>query len=106
MILKILITIIFIFLVTSCQSEERSADQIDSNHTQVSKSQISDAEEDIQFVCDYMDQKPSGDVPVKIAIGIISTKKDDSCFEISYSGKEMVFNRDGKIYLSNQVLNK
>jgi len=50
------------------------------------------------FQCNYLGQKPPGDVPVEFAPGIVSTKPDDSCLEISISGKEIIFTRDGKIY--------
>ncbi|MBN2089790.1 PD40 domain-containing protein [candidate division KSB1 bacterium] len=50
------------------------------------------------FQCDYLGQKPPGDVPVEFAPGIISTRLDDSCLEISLSGREIIFTRDGKIF--------
>jgi hypothetical protein len=44
----------------------------------------------------------TADVPSKFAPGIVTTNKDDSCFEISSSGKEMVFNRENAVYLVQQ----
>jgi hypothetical protein len=51
------------------------------------------------FSCDYLGQELPGTVPQKFAPGIISTGKDESCFEIAASGDEMVFTRDGEIVL-------
>jgi hypothetical protein len=51
------------------------------------------------FTCDYLGQELPGNIPVKFAPRIVSTDDDDSCFEISSTGKEIVFTREGKIYL-------
>ena len=41
-------------------------------------------------------------MPVKFMPGFISTRVDESCFETSPSGKEIVFNREYDIYLIHQ----
>ena len=102
MILRILFVLIIAILITSCQSQDKSPDHNENYETQTTESNDYTPRDEFKFVCDYMGQKAPGDVPVKFAPDVITTKKDDSCFEISYSGKEMVFNRDGKIYISNQ----
>ena len=54
------------------------------------------------FECDYLGQELPGDIPVKFAPGIVSTDDDDSCFEISFSGDEIVFSREMKIFTIKQ----
>ena len=49
-----------------------------------------------------MNQEKPDSIPVKFMPGVISTRVDESCFEISPSGKEIVFNREYNIYLINQ----
>lgn len=53
------------------------------------------------FECDYLGQELPGDIPAKFAPGIVSMDVDDSCFEISVSGNEIVFSREMKIYVLN-----
>ncbi|MCI0513378.1 hypothetical protein L0128_09220, partial [candidate division KSB1 bacterium] len=55
------------------------------------------------FECDYLGQTLPGEIPVKFAAGIVSTRLDDSCLEIAISGKEIVFTRDGQIIWMVQV---
>lgn len=105
MILRILFILIVAILIASCQTQDKSPDHNENDMKQTSGSDESLPGDEIIFVCDYMGQKPPEDVPVKFAPDIISTKKDDSCFEISYSGKELVFNRNGKIFISSQDKN-
>jgi hypothetical protein len=57
------------------------------------------------FECDYLGQELPGDIPVRFAQGIVSTDDDDSCFEISVSGKEIVFTREMRIYIIKQDQN-
>jgi len=57
------------------------------------------------FACDYLGQELPGDIPIKFTPGIVSTNDDDSCFEISVSGNEMVFTREMKIYITKQDQN-
>jgi hypothetical protein len=85
-----------------CQKENESAKSFADMSEQSTDTAVPDVDENAIFNCDYMGEKPPGEIPVKFAPDIISTKQDDSCFEISVSGKEMVFNREGKIYISKQ----
>lgn len=110
--MKSLCHILMILLVAgslnSCakNSDNRRGSAIDTD-TEIQE--VSEEEVDTQdlssFGCDYMGQKQPGDVPLKFAPGIISTDVDESCFEISISGKEIVFTREGKIYLIKKDLN-
>ena len=50
----------------------------------------------------YLGQKPPGETPEKFAPGIVSTPEDEYAFEISASGKEMVFARKGLIMIAEQ----
>jgi hypothetical protein len=102
MFLKSLFILSFSFLLIMCQKEGESSTNKKDRGMQTTDSSNSDLTNNDVFKCDYLGQKPPGDIPVKFASGIISTKEDDSCFEISVSGKEMVFNREGKIYITNQ----
>jgi len=47
----------------------------------------------------YLGQKPPGIIPEVFAPGIISTKEDESAFEINRAGDEMIFIRKSKIML-------
>ncbi|MFC2084888.1 hypothetical protein ACFLS9_07520 [Bacteroidota bacterium] len=58
-----------------------------------------------QFDCDYLGQEFPRGIPQKFAPEVFSTNQDESCFEISASGKEILFNREGKIYIVKQDQN-
>jgi len=71
-----------------------------SAHPKETKSKVK-----IRFDCDYLGMPLPGDIPEKFAPGIVSTDSDDSCFEISVSGHEIIFSREMKIYLIKQDRN-
>ena len=89
-----------------CHSEEKVTDNQKTAHSQSVDSVQSEDEQQVVFFCDYMKQAPPEDIPAKFASGIISTKEDDSCFEISPKGDEMIFVREGRVYLIKQDSNK
>jgi hypothetical protein len=105
MVLKILLTLSLSFQFVMCSNEENSTHDDKNVIENNNESDSLDLSENVIFSCDYMGQKPPGEIPVKFMPGIVSTKEDDSCFEISISGKEMVFNRAGKIYITKQENN-
>ena len=96
---KLFVTISLVLVFTMCQPNEETSTKIKNMDSDLSNSNIAN------FTCDYMGQNPPGEIPIKFAPGVISTRKDDSCFEISFTGKEMIFSRDGKIYLTGQQKN-
>ena len=104
-----LVMIMIFFLLGSCSSKsdtpQESKSVPDGKSPDIKNSAEVDSQQASSFVCDYMGQEPPGDIPVKFAPGIISTKVDESCFEISISGKEIVFNREGQIYTLKQEAN-
>ena len=51
------------------------------------------------FKCDYMGLTTPDDKPLKFGKGIISTKESEFNFEISPTGNEMVYAKNGNIYL-------
>jgi hypothetical protein len=57
------------------------------------------------FECDYLGQELPDDIPLKFVPEVISTDADESCFEISVTGKEIVFSREMKIYIIKQDQN-
>jgi hypothetical protein len=99
----VILILISIFLVSTCS---RNNDDYQNNKTQ-EKTQNSkpgettklDSQKKSLFECDYLGQELPGDIPLKFAPGIVSTDDDDSMFEISASGKEIVFSREMKIYV-------
>jgi len=94
---------------SKCDSQKNDTEKkksISTNDTTKSNKTAKNTVQSPTFNCDYMDQEPPGNIPVKFAPEILSTKKDDSCFEISLSGKEMIFTREGKILLATQNENK
>jgi hypothetical protein len=58
------------------------------------------------YDCDYLGQELPGDIPQKFAPGIVSTDDDDSCFEVSLSGDEIIFSREMKIYVIKKDQNE
>jgi len=48
----------------------------------------------------YMGQKPPGSTPELFARGVVSTPVDEYAFEVSPSGDEMLFAREGRIMLA------
>ncbi|KAA3615782.1 MAG: hypothetical protein D8M58_16465 [Calditrichaeota bacterium] len=57
------------------------------------------------YSCNYMGEKPPQQDPIKFGAGSISTSEDEFNFEISPSGKEMLFARHGNIMLVKQSKN-
>lgn len=99
----VILILISIFLVSACSSNN---DDYQDNKTQENiqnskprETTKIDSQKKSLFECDYLGQELPGDIPVKFAPGIVSTDDDDSCFEISASGKEIVFSREMKIYI-------
>ncbi len=90
------------FVLAMCQAKEENAMNPKNGSIKLSGTDADQSGNIVPFNCDFMGQQAPGEIPVKFAPDIISTKKDDSCFEISYSGTEMVFNRDGKIYITSR----
>ena len=90
----------------SCNKDKDSSQQENPCTNRRNPDSISRVETDIRegnvFKCDYMNQEKPDSIPIKFMPGIISTRVDESCFEISPSGKEIVFNREYNIYLINQ----
>jgi len=82
--------------VNGCESQTKN---YENGEKEISKKETDSVESSKLYVCDYLGETPPGDIPVKFAPGLISTGVDESCFDISSSGKEMIFNREGKIYL-------
>ncbi len=106
---KLLFILFSIFLIASCssnnegyQEQKTQADNQNSRHKETTKI---DSREKSLFECDYLGQELPGNIPIKFAPGIVSTDDDDSCFEISVSGKEIVFSREMKIYIIKQGQN-
>jgi hypothetical protein len=101
--------IISIFLVSTCSSnnDDYQDNKTQENFQDSKPSEITktDSQEKSLFECDYLGQELPGDIPIKFAPGIVSTGDDDSCFEISLSGEEIVFTREGKIYVIKQDQN-
>jgi hypothetical protein len=102
--LEIGVFILFsILLVSTCSSNNNNY-QDDKTQENIQNSKPSeqtkiDTQKKSLFECDYLGQEIPGDIPLKFAPGIVSTDDDDSCFEISASGKEIVFSREMKIYV-------
>ncbi len=93
--------VFFLILIGVC-----SGVGIFSSVSTVSDSSDNDGyQEKSTFACDFLKQALPGEIPEKFAPGIVSTDDDDSCFEISASGKEIVFTREGKIYVIEQDQN-
>ena len=101
--------ILLSLLIGSCSSQNDAAQTADimaePQPSQEKNSAEIAARHESVFACDYLGQEPPGNVPVKFAPGIISTAKDDSSFEISASGKEIVFSRDYGVSLLQQGTN-
>jgi hypothetical protein len=108
--LEIGVFILFsILLVSTCSSNNNNY-QDDKTQENIQNSEPSeqtkiDTQKRSLFECDYLGQELPGDIPVKFAPGIVSTDDDDSCFEISASGKEIAFSREMKIYVIKQDKN-
>jgi hypothetical protein len=104
-----ILILISIFLVGTCSSNnDDSRDNTTQENKQNSKPREitkTDSPKNSLFECDYLGQELPGDIPVKFAPGIVSTDDDDSCFEISVSGDEIVFSRETKIYIINKDRN-
>lgn len=50
----------------------------------------------------YLGQKPPGSTTELFAPGIVSTPEDEYAFEVSPTGKELIFSRGGKIMIAGQ----
>jgi hypothetical protein len=106
---RIILVLISIFLVSTCSSnnggnQDNKTQEITQNSKPKETAKINSQEKSI-FECDYLGQEFPGDIPVKFAPGIVSTDEDDSCFEVSVSGDEIVFSREMKIYVINKDQN-
>ncbi len=102
--LEIGVLILFsILLVSTCSSNNNNYQddktQEDVQNSKPTEKTKIDSQKKSLFECDYLGQELPGDIPQKFAPGIVSTDDDDSCFEISASGKEIVFSREMKIYV-------
>jgi WD40 repeat protein len=51
------------------------------------------------YYCDYLGETPPGNIPVIFGKDIISTSKDEICFEINYKGDVMIIDRAGTVIL-------
>jgi hypothetical protein len=105
----VILIIISIFLVSKCSSSNDGYqdDKLQENtaNSEESDTTKTNSQEKSVFECDYLGQELPGEVPVKFAPGIVSTDVDESCFEISVSGKEIEFTREGNIYVIKQDQN-
>ena len=103
------LVIISIFLIVACSSNnegyQEPKTQEDIQNSKKNEAAKVNSQENSPFECDYLGQELPGDIPVKFAPGIVSTDDDDSCFEISVTGEEIVFTREGKIYITKQDQN-
>lgn len=105
--MKLLPRLFLIFMmlgfINACfdRKDQNQESKLQENATKsdLAQTKETDSKSNIQFECDYLGQDPPGDIPIKFAPGIVSTEVDDSCFEISVSGHEIVFSREMKIYL-------
>ena len=103
---------LFLFLLLSlslmsnfCSPDEKNTASLDNNRHQSTDSTEFDLKNKAYFSCTYMGEKPPADIPLKFAPGVVSTKKDDSCFEVSVTGEEILFSRDGNILITKQNQN-
>ena len=111
--MKLLPRLFLIFMmlgfINACsdRKDQNQESELQENATKsdLAQTKETDSKSNIQFECDYLGQDPPGDIPIKFAPGIVSTEVDDSCFEISASGHEIVFSREMKIYLIEQDQN-
>ena len=104
-----ILILISIFLVSTCSSNnegyQEQKTQEDIQNSKKNETAKVHSQENSLFECDYLGQELPEDTPIKFAPGIVSTDDDDSCFEISVSGDEIVFTREGKIHQSSHTLN-
>jgi hypothetical protein len=81
--------ILFIFVGCDYSTQKSDLEEMLKDETRMKESQV--------YNCDYLREPLPGDRPVVFASGIISTAADEYAFEISMSGKEMMFIRNNKV---------
>jgi hypothetical protein len=105
----VILILVSIFLISTCSSnnddyQDDKAQEITAN-SEPSETAKTNSQEKSEFECDYLGQELPGDIPLKFAPGIVSTDVDESCFEISVASEEIVFTREGKIFVIKQNAN-
>lgn len=93
-----LLSFTFFFCSPNKNTTEKSATKAKSDSVEFTSETKVIKQKTSVFQCDYMGQEPPHDMPVLFAPEILGTRLDESCFELSISGKEIVFTRDGKIF--------
>ncbi|NPD47990.1 MULTISPECIES: PD40 domain-containing protein [unclassified Lentimicrobium] len=93
---RISIILIFTFIgLASCNSQTQPKNEV--KKMEPVRKEVKPVEEtkilSNVFECDYMGQETPGSIPVVFAPGIVSTNEDIYGFEISPSGKEMIYTR-------------
>jgi len=97
-ILSIVLSFFLIALVTCDNKSGNLSNGNEQNKIDLNNNNQSATNRNNIYTCDYLGQKQPTNVPIKFAPELVSTKSDESCFEISYSGNEIIFNREGKIF--------
>ncbi len=96
--MKITALLIFITIV-ACNTQPEKITSSTNNIAEIQDQAVSNDNDEIKFDCDFFGQKTPGNEPVIFAPGIVSTNEDIYGFEISPSGKEMIFTRPTGIYI-------